>query len=244
MDDKLAKSIEEIKGILMKNFSTGRKLTEGDNAFQQYAMENTNRNGVSTPPIDIQEPPVKKAGISTMAPKENIGENGAENAIEYDNPVDKVKKDYARHGLGAFSTQHQIPGEMSNQVGYPEKVDGVAETRKRTLLTANKEPFCEKMEKDINSSLKKTMNSWFMGIDEKTSVEKALFSLQKSLNKWNRNVSKNIIMKSDGSNPPLYDFTDELFRNTAGIVKSLPMGSYMQKKAIDSIVKNHILNVE
>ena len=112
------------------------------------------------------------------------------------------------------------------------------------LLTANTEPFCEKMEKDINSSLKKSINSWFIGIDENTSVEKALVSLQKSLKKWNRNVSKNIIMKSDGANPNLYDFTDNLFKDTAEIIKSYPMGSYIQKKAIDSIIKGYILKIE
>jgi len=245
MDEKhIEKAVGEIKDILMKNFSTSRKLTEGDTAFQQYAMENKDRTGESTPPINIQEPPISKAGISTMAPKENIGENNSDKEIQYDNPVDKVEKDYARHGLGAFSTQHMIPGEMSNQVGYPEKVDAVAETKRRTLLTANKEPFCEKMEKDINSSLKKSINSWFVGIDENTSVEKALVSLRKSLKKWNSNVSKNIIMKSDSTSSSLYDFTDGLFKDTAEIVKSYPMGSYAQKKAIDSIIKGYILKVE
>lgn len=207
-----------------------RKLTEGDNSFQQYAMENKDRIGESSPPIDIQEPPIKKAGISTMAPKENIGENGIDNEIEYDNPVDKVKKDYSRHGLGAFSTPNMIPGEMSNQVSSPEKVNGVVETRKRNLLTANKEPF---VEKSVHSSLKKSMNSWFVEIDKSTSIENALVSLKKSLIKWNSDISKDILLdKIDVTKS-----TDKLFKSTAKIIKSQPMGSYTQKKAIDSEIK-------
>jgi hypothetical protein len=224
---------------LQKNFATAKKLTEGDNAFQQYNMENTNRNGSSTPPIDIQEPPIKKAGISTMAPKENIGENGINNEINYDNPVDKVKKDYSPHGLGAFSTQHQIPGEMSNQVSAPEKVNAVVETNKRNMVTNNKEPFYAKMEKDIYSSLRKAMNSWFMGLDKSTNVEDALVSLKKSLIKWDFDI-----LKKDASIMiPLHNFTDSVFNNTKEIIKSQPMGSYIQKKSIDSEIKKCILKL-
>jgi hypothetical protein len=136
--------------MLKKNFSTAKKLTEGDNAFQEYAMENKDRVGSSTPPIDIQEPPVSKiskADISTMAPKENIGENGIDNEIEYDNPVDKIKKDYPKVP-GVFSTQHQIPGEMSNQISAPEKVDAVVETRKRNNVAENREPYFDKMDEE------------------------------------------------------------------------------------------------
>jgi hypothetical protein len=113
-------------------------------------MENKDRVGSSTPPIDIKEPPVSeisKAGISTMAPKENIGENGINNEIEYDNPVDKIKKDYPKVP-GVFSTQHQIPGEMSNQISAPEEVDAVVETRKKNLVSSNREPYFDKMEEE------------------------------------------------------------------------------------------------
>ena len=203
-----------------KGFAQSKKLTEGDNAFQQYDMENKDRVGSSTPPIDIVEPPVKleKADISTMAPNEQIGENNIDKPIKYDNPVDKVKKDYS--GGVAFSTQHQIPGEMSNAITPPEKVNVQEENRKhRNAMSANKEPYCwkemdnesfynsidellyddepvakdlaDKIEKGIYISLKKSMNSWFVDIDKNMSVEDALVSLRKSLQNWNINICKN-----------------------------------------------------
>lgn len=318
MDDKsIEKAASEIMEVLKKNFSTARKLTEGDNAFQQYAMENKDRVGSSTPPIDIQEPPVHldKASISTMAPKENIGENGADKAIEYDQPVDKVKKDYSRHGLGAFSTQHQIPGEMSNQVSAPEEVNPKVESEKRNLVTNNKEAFfekdldddefykaiddlifeeeradfqksysiagdaslevkslAEKLEKEISSSLIKTVNSWANGIDKSTDADDALVSLKKSLLKWNSTIAKSSmsglndladlgiwagIRKSripvsedfrnsisiasygnNGMSSVLRYCADDVFSTASSIVKSYKMGSYKQKRAIDSRFKD------
>jgi hypothetical protein len=214
----IAKSIREIREIMKKDFSTARKLTEGDNAFQSYAMENTNRVGESTPPINIVEPPVKiqKADISTMAPKEQIGENNADKEIKYDNPVDKLKKDYS--GGVAFSTQHQIPGEMSNGIGPVEKIDAAVETKKRNMLTSNREPYFEK-------TLKKSINAWFINIDENTTVKDALFSLSKSFREWNKDAE--------------IDVANQIFRNTAEIVKSYPMGSYAQRKAINSEIDKY-----
>jgi hypothetical protein len=120
---------------LEKGFETGKKLTEGDNAFQQMALENKDRIGESSPPI------IEKAGFSTMAPKETLGEDG--DYIVADPQSDKVKKDYSKVP-GAFSTQHQIPGEMSNNISAPKKVDAIEEIKNRNFVTDNKEPFFEK----------------------------------------------------------------------------------------------------
>jgi hypothetical protein len=79
------------------------------------------------------------------------------------------------------------------------------------------------------------MNAWFAGIDGDTSTENALVALKKSLNQWNRDMSKNNISKSMA---PVGDkVTPGIFKSIAKIVKSHPMGSYNQKKAIDSEIK-------
>lgn len=119
-----------------------------------------------------------------------------------------------------------------------EALDFISAIRTNSNIVC-KEPFYEKMEKDIYSSLRKAMNSWFMGLDKSTNVEDALVSLKKSLIKWDFDI-----LKKDASIMiPLHNFTDSVFNNTKEIIKSQPMGSYIQKKSIDSEIKKCILKL-
>jgi len=158
---------------------------------------------------------------------------------------DEMLKNFSR-SPGAFSTQHQIPGEMSNIISDPKPVDTVEEIKKRTPQRENKEPFYEKsidglnpnqddeifwssiddlllddeiidiqkshligseqylplgakdlagnLERDLYLSLRKTVNSWFMDLDETTNVNDALISLKKDLVKWNQDISKDTLI--------------------------------------------------
>lgn len=288
------------KGEIEKSFSSAKNLTEGANAYQQYDMENKDRIGSSTSPIEIEEPPVSvKKNISTMAPKEQIGENGADKEIKFDNPEDKIKKDYS--GGVAFSTQHQIPGEMSNQISAPEKVNATVENRKRSDVTNNREPYFEKMsdadffksiddfvfeeetessasnilesmEQHIHSDLKTAIKGWLGELSIDTDMDDAMVSVKKLLLKWQKDSSMKVASdfyklaglgvvagarmakiptsvdsieqacpmssKGKGLTCALQNLANKIFIELSREIKSQKMGSYKQRRAIDSIIKN------
>jgi hypothetical protein len=290
---------EEIK----KNFANSKNLTECDGARQQYDYENHDKIGNSTPPIDLEKGP-----ISTMSPKV-VGDETQEPIIgggQLDHMKDeetekdsKVEKDYAPV-TGVYSTQHQIPGEMSNLITRPIKVDPAVETKRKNILNQNSEPYFEKMnpklddevffddltddiifegaenlakkiELSLNSSLKKSINSWFFDISKSTEIEDALVSLKKNLILWNKDISKgtlfgfnaliefgikagirkskvptsrqtyNIIKDMSMSEKEIsllfHNFSDLTYSKISKCVKDIPMGSYKQKRAIESELK-------
>lgn len=227
---------EEIK----KNFENCKHLTESEGARQQYDYENKDKIGNSTPPINLE----KGSPISTMAPKV-VGEETEEPIIgggqlDYMKDEESVQKDYAPV-TGVYSTQHQIPGEMSNLITKPIEVDPSVETKRKNILNQNKEPYFDKMDPSLddedffkaiddlifeeeiidinknylaknsqtihlgaeslakkvelsfNSSLKKSINSWFFDITKSVEIEDALVSLKKNLIGWNKNISKSTL---------------------------------------------------
>ncbi|MAF50890.1 MAG: hypothetical protein CMH64_02255, partial [Nanoarchaeota archaeon] len=156
----------------------------------------------------------------------------------------KVEKDYAPV-TGVYSTQHQIPGEMSNLITKPIKVDPAVETKRKNILNQNSEPYFEKMDLFVAgnlTNLKKTINSWFFDLTKSTETEDALVSLKKSLISWNKYISKS----EKGVSLSIYNFSDLAYSKISKCIKDTPMGSYKQKRAIDSELKflNQKLSLE
>ncbi len=303
--------VKEIYAILDKSFADSNNLTEGEIAFQEIGTENKEKLGESTKPINVDK------SFPSMAAKEVLGENTP--PLIPDEQSDKMKKEYSTPG--SFSTQHQIPGEMSNNISYPVKIDSEKEIRERTAQRENKEPYfekgldpnkededfykdldnmliedefndiqkahlitpkqnlafgakdlAEKIELDLYSSLRKAVNSWYTKMDRTTDLDDALVSLKKSLLKWNKDVSTTtlkslqdlsnlgvkagvrktkiplprkfyesieVISNNDkGIRPSVQKLTDDIYNKVSGNIKNHNMGSYRQKRAIDSCLRD------
>jgi hypothetical protein len=128
--------------------------------------------------------------------------------------------------------------------------------------------LAENLERDLYTSLRKTVNEWFGGVTPTTDMDDAMVSLRKQLIRWNQNLSKDTLtglhdlvdlgvkagvrkskvpvpmkfynkvnvtsFSQKGIMPAIQRFSDDVFVKASSAAKKHKMGSFRQKRAVDS----------